>query len=190
MKQVKRDKAFLGAILGIASLAGSLISGGLSARAQAKSAQAQADAIREQNRQNRITANQQNTMQAMQNMNTLYNNQDYLDDYYNRFNTSVSSSTQTSLRCGGRKKIKKCGGRNKANFGTQLIKFNDAGGFSTLGNLASGIIGGISTNNAANIANSVKPEYYRTMGVNIAGYSGDGFRDRFLTFKCGGKKRK
>lgn len=198
MKQKKRDKAFLGAVLGIASVLGSVLSSSLNARAQQKQAQAQANAIREQNRQNRIAANQQNTSNLMNNINQMYNNQDYLNSYYDRFNTTGNQmNTQSSLRCGGKKKVKRCGGKKATmgttqplTFGQKLDKFNDVGGFSTIGNFVSGLISGIGNINAANIVNSVKPEYYRPTSYNFSGYSGDTYKDRFSLFKCGGKKRK
>ena len=198
MKQKKREKAFLGAILGIVSVLGSVLSSSLSASAQQKQARAQANAIREQNRQNRIAANQENTSNLMNNINQMYNNQDYLNSYYDRFNTTGNQmNTQSSLRCGGKKKVKRCRGKkaelgtNKSlTFGQKLNNFNDAGGFSAIGNLASGLISGIGSINAANIANSVKPEYYRPTTYNFSGYSGDTYKDRFASFRCGGKKRK
>lgn len=198
MKQKKREKAFLGAILGIASVLGSVLSSTLSVSAQQKQANAQANAIREQNRQNRINANQQNTSNLMNNINQMYNNQDYLNSYYDRFNTTRNQmNTQSSLRCGGKKKVKRCGGKKAElgtnqplTFGQKLNNFNDAGGFSAIGNLASGLISGIGSINATNIANSVKPEYYKPTQYGISGYSGDTYRDRFSSFRCGGKKRK
>lgn len=198
MKQKKRDKAFLGAVLGIASVLGSVLSSSLNASAQQKQARAQTNAIKEQNRQNRINANQENTSNLMNSINQMYNNQDYLNSYYNRFNTTRNQmNTQSSLRCGGRKKVKRCGGKRATmgttqplTFGQKLDNFNDIGGFSAIGNLASGLISGIGSINAANIVNSVKPEYYRPTTYSFSGYSGDTYKDRFALFKCGGKKRK
>ena len=198
MKQKKRDKAFLGAIIGIASILGSALTSSLNARAQQKQAQAQADAIREQNRQNRIAANQQNTSNLMNNINQMYNNQDYLNSYYDRFNTTGNQmNTQSSLRCGGKKKVKRCGGKKAElgtnqplTFGQKLNNFNDAGGFSVIGNFASGLISGIGSINAAKTLAKAQPEYYRPTTYNINGYSGDTYRDRFASFRCGGKKHK
>ena len=198
MKQKKRNKAFLGAVLGIASVLGSVLSSSLKASAQQKQARAQANAIREQNRQNRIAANQENTSNLMNNINQMYNNQDYLNSYYDRFNTTGNQmNTQSSLRCGGKKKVKRCGGKKAElgltqplTFSQKLDNFNDVGGFSAIGNLASGLISGIGSINAANIANSVKPEYYRPSSYSFSGYSGDIYKDRFTSFRCGGKKRK
>lgn len=199
MKQKKRDKAFLGAVLGIASVLSSVLSSSLNANSQQKQARAQANAIKEQNRQNRIAANQQNTSNLMNNINQMYNNQDYLNSYYDRFNTAGANqmNTQSSLRCGGKKKVKRCGGK-KAELGTnqpltfrqKLDNFNNVGGFSAIGNLASGLISGIGNIKATEILAEAKPEYYRPTSYNISGYSGNTYRDRFLSFKCGGKKRK
>lgn len=198
MKQKKRDKAFLGAVLGIASVLGSVLSSSLNASAQQKQARAQANAIKEQNRQNRIAANQENTSNLMNNINQMYNNQDYLNSYYDRFNiTGNQMNTQSSLRCGGKKKVKRCGGKKAElgttqllTFGQKLDNFNDVGGFSAIGNLTSGLISGIGSINAANIINSVKPEYYKPTTYSFNGYSGDTYKDRFSSFRCGGKKRK
>ena len=198
MKQKKREKAFLGAVLGIASVLGSVLSSSLNARAQQKQAQAQVNAIREQNRQNRIAANQQNTSNLMNNINQIYNNQDYLDSYYDRFNTTGNQmNTQSSLRCGGKKKVKRCGGKKaelgtnqSLTFGQKLDNFNNVGGFSAIGNLASGLISGIGSIKSAETLAEAKPEYYRPVSYNINGYSGNTYKDRFSSFKCGGKKRK
>lgn len=205
MKQ-KRNKAFLGALAAAIGIGSSLLSAGFNARAQRKAAEAQAAQIREENRQKRIAANQENTTNAMQNLNNIYNNQDYLNDYYNRFNTL---STESSLRCGGKKKIKRCGGRKKGELGTSSLKTNNTsssnsntsnnfGLLSSIGNLATNLINGIGVNNATNILGNVKKEYYNPSKINISGYSGDTynnvndsrFKDRFSTFKCGGKKKR
>lgn len=199
----KRKKAALGAILGIVSVLGSVLANTLSAKAQQKQAKAQVNNINEQNRQNRILANQENTSNLMNNVNQMYNNQDYLNSYYDRFNTIGNQmNTQSSLKCGGKRKVKRCGGKkatmgtNKPlTFGQKLDNFNNAGGFSAIGNLASSIISGIGNINAANILNSAKYENYNPTSYSIQGYNGDtyknrnNFQDRFLMLKCGGKKK-
>lgn len=199
----KRKKAALGAILGIVSVLGSVLASTLSAKAQQKQAKTQVNNINEQNRQNRILANQENTSNLMNNVNQMYNNQDYLNSYYDRFNTIGNQmNTQSSLKCGGKRKVKRCGGKkaimgtNKPlTFGQKLDNFNNAGGFSAIGNLASNIISGIGNINAANILNSAKYENYNPTSYSIQGYNGDtyknrnNFQDRFLILKCGGKKK-
>lgn len=199
----KRKKAALGAILGIVSVLGSVLANTLNAKAQQKQAKAQVNNINEQNRQNRILANQENTSNLMNNVNQMYNNQDYLNSYYDRFNTIGNQmNTQSSLKCGGKRKVKRCGrkkvtmGTNKPlTFGQKLDNFNNAGGFSAIGNLASSIISGIGNIKAANILNSAKYENYNPISYSIQGYNGDtyknrnNFQDRFSMLKCGGKKK-
>lgn len=199
----KRKKAALGAILGIVSVLGSVLANTLSAKAQQKQAKNQVNNINEQNRQNRILANQENTSNLMNNVNQMYNNQDYLNSYYDRFNTIGNQmNTQSSLKYGGKRKVKRCGGKkatmgtNKPlTFGQKLDNFNNAGGFSAIGNLASSIISGIGNIKAANILNSAKYENYNPTSYSIQGYNGDtyknrnNFQDRFLMLKCGGKKK-
>lgn len=198
----KRKKAALGAILGIVSVLGSVLANTLSAKAQQKQAKTQVNNINEQNRQNRILANQENTSNLMNNVNQMYNNQDYLNSYYDRFNTIGNQmNTQSSLKCGGKRKVKRCGGKkatmgtNKPlTFGQKLDNFNNAGGFSAISNLASNIISGIGNIKAANILNSAKYENYNPTSYSIQGYNGDtynknNFQDRFSMLKCGGKKK-
>lgn len=196
MKRVQRKKGFLGAAIGIASILSSIIGSAINANNQKKAAQSQADAINEQNRQNRIAANQQNTSQLMQNMNRIYNNNDYLDSFYDRFNTNTSSvNTQSSLRCGGKRKAKRCGGK-KAELGTIDTNANnirnkfDTSSLSQIGNIFSSIINTVGNSQANNILSNAKIETYRPTGFNIAGYTNNGFNDRFSAYKCGGKRKR
>lgn len=197
----KRKKYFLGAILnGVSTIIGSA----LNAKAQRKQAEAQAAAIAEENRQNRITANQQNTSALMQNLNNIYNNNDYLNSYYDRFN----NSTNNILRCGGKVKKKK----RKAPLGTiiQAAVQDTKEQIAGAGNLVGNIIGGLGAiRNVETLANA-KKDYYRPNNVLTSGYSGDlnknnynennyfnssnntnnEFKNRFQTLKCGGKRKR
>lgn len=202
----KRKKAVLGTVLGVGSLISSLIGAGTSIYNNIKNSNAKADAIAEENRQNRINANIDNTNTAMQNINNNLNNNN-LDEYYDRFNTN------NIFKCGGSKKRKKAllGNLSQYNVATtnmtpKLVvpNQNNINTNNTTTNsinkldIASGvgsIIGSIGSSIgniiASNKANNVKKEYYRPNQVNILGrtnqYSNDNLNNLPM-YKQGGKK--
>lgn len=210
-RQVRQKKWIGGLIMGALSLGGAL----LNYFGNKKSNQQQIDLAQQQANEQKKVANEQATANRLQQLNQSFNNTDYLNSYYDRFsNKYMSNPTQQnvqnngintaySLRCGGKKKVKRCGGRSKAELGkfTSFIKTNgsDIGsGIGQLGNLVfSGLsmVDNLKTNKKLNqiytdVYNS-KPEEF-----SIQGYTGDtyrknrdGFQDRFSMLKCGGKKK-
>lgn len=105
----KRQKAFVGAIIGAAaSIAGGIIKGNKQKKAQEK-AQEEAQAAQDH----------KDALQNAQALTSAYANQDYVDQYNDKF----------TFKCGGRV-------RRKANFGTELAQ-----ALPGLGNLVSAITG-------------------------------------------------
>lgn len=132
MKKVKynkdREKGFLGTasvIIGLASLISSGIMGGIQMSKQKKAAQEQKEYMEEQEREtnklnNNIMSNnfRQGFNQATEITKTRAN--------YDKFNilgnsfaprTINETENQSLMKCGGKRKVRKCGGRTKAEFG-------------------------------------------------------------------------
>ena len=115
-KKVKRDKAFLGAIIGAVAGIGSAIAGGIMGKHSAEKAQ----------RQQQIAQNRKDTYSMAQNLSNAYGNQEYVDEFNKRVTFKKGGKMNTKydrlvrekkFACGGRKKA--CGGRAKAACGTR-----------------------------------------------------------------------
>lgn len=115
-KKVKRDKAFLGAIIGAVAGIGSTIAGGAMSKHSAEKAQ----------RQQQIAQNRKDTYSMAQNLSNAYDNQEYVDEFNKRVTFKKGGKMNTKddrlvrekkFACGGRKKA--CGGRAKAACGTR-----------------------------------------------------------------------
>ena len=115
-KKVKRDKAFLGAIIGAVAGIGSAIAGGIMGKHSAEKAQ----------RQQQIAQNRKDTYSMAQNLSNAYGNQEYVDEFNKRVTFKKGGKMNTKydrlvrekkFACGGRKKA--CGGRVKAACGTR-----------------------------------------------------------------------
>lgn len=115
-KKVKRDKAFLGAIIGAVAGIGSAIAGGVMGKHSAEKAQ----------RQQQIAQNRKDTYSMAQNLSNSYGNQEYVDEFNKRVTFKKGGKMNTKydrlvrekkFACGGRKKA--CGGRAKAACGTR-----------------------------------------------------------------------
>lgn len=115
-KKVKRDKAFLGAIIGAVAGIGSAIAGGIMSKHSAEKAQ----------RQQQIAQNRKDTYSMAQNLSNSYGNQEYVDEFNKRVTFKKGGKMNTKydrlvrekkFACGGRKKA--CGGRAKAACGTR-----------------------------------------------------------------------
>lgn len=202
-RQVRQKKWIGGLIMGALSLGGAL----LNYFGNKRSNQQQIDLAKQQADEQKKLANQEANYQRLQQFNTLSNNNDYLNSYYDRFsNKTINNSninTAYSLRCGGNKKVKRCGGRSKAKLGkfAYFMKTNGSDIGSGIGQLGNLVFSGLSmadnfkTNKRLNqiytdVYNN-KPEEF-----SIQGYTGntyrknrDGFQDRFSILKCGGKKK-
>lgn len=201
-RQVRQKKWIGGLLMGLLSLAG----GALSYFGNKKSNETQIDLAKQQAAQEKLNANQQATNQKLQQLNSSFNNTDYLNSYYDRFNNNVngnSINTSYSLRCGGKKKVKRCGGRSKAELG-KFASFMKTNG-DTVGNIAGSlgnlIFSGLSMENNIKTSKELNNIYrdlanYKPNTFTYQGYTGDtyrndnnGFRDRFQTLKCGGKRK-
>lgn len=121
-KVVKRDKAWLGAVIGAATgIAGSIISG----NAQKKAARAQARA-----------QNRQATLEMANNLSNAYGNQEYVDDFQNKitFRNGGRVKRTKLYSCGGKRRFS-CGGRKRYEDGG--LKLWD--GANDLGSIINGI---------------------------------------------------
>lgn len=182
MKQYKdrrRHKAFIGAVVGAAaSIAGGIISGNKKKKAQER---AQAEAQAEQDHKDAI--------QNAQALTSSYANQDYIDQYYDKF----------TLRYGGRT-------RRKASFGTEFIQAlpglsNLAGavtGVEGVGQLGTAISQGIAANQQTNENKRIALEAERRKQLNNVQINSDAItnpminnqRNNFINkYKCGGRKK-
>lgn len=128
-RQVKQNKAFLGAVIGgITGLAGSLIAGSQSKKMAEKQAE-----------QQQIAQNKNDTYQMAANLSNAYNNQEYV----NQFNDKVT------FKSGGKMKRTKvnsrnivsnakkfaCGGRKKASWGLEDTTSVISGATNALSNI-------------------------------------------------------
>ena len=115
-KKVKRDKAFLGAIIGAVAGIGGAIGVGAMGKHSAEKAQ----------RQQQIAQNRKDTYSMAQNLSNSYGNQEYVDEFNKRVTFKKGGKMNTKydrlvrekkFACGGRKKA--CGSRVKAACGTR-----------------------------------------------------------------------
>ena len=204
-KIVKRDKAFLGSIIGaVGGIIGSAIGAAKRKKAEEKAFKMQQE---EQYRQDSLAAAQAMTQS--------YANQDYVDEY----------KKKVVLKNGGKMKIKEtnytdrinnqkkyaCGGRKKANFGSTIAnQFSGNNLNDTVGGIASGI-GSVATNliNSPSAPKMVKkadgfnyeqktsltPNSYSvtqpvTQNINQQVPNNNQYSDRLTQMKLGGYKGK
>lgn len=129
MKQIiKRDKAWLGAVIGAATSIGGSILGG---NAQKKAARAQARA-----------QNKQATIDMANNLSNAYGDQEYVDDFQNKI----------TFRNGGRVKRNKlfsCGGRRRFADGGGLKLWDGNNDLNSIINGVSGAMGNVIASNAS-----------------------------------------
>lgn len=146
-KVVKRDKAFLGSIIGAV---GGVISSAIGA---AKRRKAEEKAFKMQQEEQY----RQDSLAAAQAMTQSYANQDYVDEYKKKVILKNGGKMKTKQgnytdRIKNQKKYA-CGGRKKANFGSTIANqfsgnnLNDTVGgiVSGIGSFANSLIGGPST---------------------------------------------
>lgn len=175
----RRHKAFIGAIVGAAaSIAGGIISGNKKKKAQER-AQAEAQAAQ----------NHKDAIQNAQALTSSYANQDYVDQYYDKF----------TLKYGGR-------ARRKASFGTEFIQAlpglsNLAGavtGVEGMGQLGTTISQGLAANQQTNENKRIAQEAERRKQFNNIQVNSDNIinsminnqRNNFINkYKCGGRKK-
>lgn len=200
-KVVKRNKAFLGSIIGAV--------GGIIGAAKRKKAEEKAFKMQQEEQY------RQDSLAAAQAMTQSYANQDYVDEY----------KKKVILKNGGKMKIKKtnytdrinnqkkyaCGGRKKANFGSIIAnQFSGNNLNDTVGGIASGI-GSVATNliNSSSTPKMIKkadgfnyeqktsltPNSYSvtqpvTQNINQQVPNNNQYSDRLTQMKLGGYKGK
>lgn len=192
-KVVKRNKAFLGSIIGaVGGIIGSAIGAAKRKKAEEKAFKMQQE---EQYRQDSLAAAQAMTQS--------YANQDYVDEY----------KKKVVLKNGGKMKIKKtnytdrinnqkkyaCGGRKKANFGSTTVE----GIASAISSIATNLINSPSVPKMVKKADgfnyeqktSLTPNSYSvtqpvTQNVNQQVPNNNQYSDRLAQMKLGGCKGK
>ena len=208
-KVVKRDKAFIGAIIGaVGNIVGSAISANKKKKAEEKAFKMQQE---EQYRQDSLAAAQAMTQS--------YANQDYVDEYKKKVVLKNGGKMKTKQgnytdRIKNQKKYA-CGGRKKANFGSTIanqftgnnLNDNVGGIASGIGSITSALINGPSTPKMIKKADgfnyeqktSLTPNSYSTtqpvtQNVNQQVPNNNQYFDRLVQMKLGGckgqKKRK
>lgn len=184
-KKVKRNKAFLGAIIGAVAGIGSSILGGVMNKNSSEKAQ----------RQQQIAQNRQDTYTMAQNLSNAYGNQEYVDEFNKRVTFKKGGKMNTKgdrlvrekkLACGGRKKAA-CGTRKKAEWGAEDTSALISGLGSAGSNIASAAIN--SSIDRSPIAKSMfsgkpkerieRPDYLSSEAITDSAYY----------FRCGGAKR-
>lgn len=208
-KVVKRNKAFIGAIIGaVGNIVGSAISANKKKKAEEKAFKMQQE---EQYRQDSLAAAQAMTQS--------YANQDYVDEYKKKVVLKNGGKMKTKQgnytdRIKNQKKYA-CGGRKKANFGSTIANqftgnnLNDSvGGIASgVGSIASSLISGPSTPKMIKKADgfnyeqktSLTPNSYSTtqpitqpvtQNVNQQVSNNNQYSDRLAQMKLGGCKGK
>lgn len=185
-KKVKRNKAFLGAIIGAAAGIGSSIIGGIMNKNSSEKAQ----------RQQQIAQNRQDTYSMAQNLSNAYGNQEYVDEFNKRVTFKKGGKMNTKddrivrekkLACGGRKKAA-CGTRKKAEWGAEDTSALINGLGSAGSNIASAAIN--SSIDRSPIAKSMfsgKPkERIEHPDYLINNATDNGY---YSIFACGGKRK-
>lgn len=184
-KKVKRNKAFLGAIIGAVAGIGSSILGGVMNKNSSEKAQ----------RQQQIAQNRQDTYTMAQNLSNAYGNQEYVDEFNKRVTFKKGGKMnikgdrlvrEKKLACGGRKKAA-CGTRKKAEWGAEDTSALISGLGSAGSNIASAAIN--SSIDRSPIAKSMfsgkpkerieRPDYLSSEAITDSAYY----------FRCGGAKR-
>lgn len=192
-KKVKRNKAFLGAIIGAVAGIGSSILGGVMNKNSSEKAQ----------RQQQISQNRKDTYSMAQNLSNAYGNQEYVDEFNKRITFKKGGKMNTKddrlirekkFACGGRKKA--CGGRAKAACGTRKKAEWGAEDTSALINglgsagssLASAAISSsINRSPIATTQFSGKPkEYLERPDYLVNNATDNGY---YSIFACGGKRK-
>ena len=204
-KIVKRDKAFLGSIIGaVCGVIGSAIGAAKRKKAEEKAFKMQQE---EQYRQDSLAAAQAMTQS--------YANQDYVDEYKKKVVLKNGGKMKTKQdnytdRIKNQKKYA-CGGRKKANFGSTIANqfsgnnLNDTVGgiVSGVGSVANSLIGGPSTPKMIKKADgfdyeqktSLTPNSYSstqpvTQNINQQVPNNNQYSDRLAQMKLGGCKDK
>lgn len=204
-KVVKRNKAFIGAIIGaVGNIVGSAISANKKKKAEEKAFKMQQE---EQYRQDSLAAAQAMTQS--------YANQDYVDEYKKKVVLKNGGKMKTKQgnytdRIKNQKKYA-CGGRKKANFGSTIANqftgnnLNDSvGGIASgVGSIASSLINRPSTPKMIKKADgfnyaqktSLTPNSYSTtqpvtQNVNQQVPNNNQYSDRLAQMKLGGCKGK
>lgn len=184
-KKVKRNKAFLGAIIGAVAGIGSSILGGVMNKNSSEKAQ----------RQQQIAQNRQDTYTMAQNLSNAYGNQEYVDEFNKRVTFKKGGKMNTKgdrlvrekkLACGGRKKAA-CGTRKKAEWGAEDTSALISGLGSAGSNIASAAIN--SSIDRSPIAKSMFSGKPKERIEHPDYLSSEAVTDSAYYFRCGGAKR-
>lgn len=204
-KVVKRNKAFIGAIIGAV---GNIVGSAISAKKK-KKAEEQAFKMQQEEQY------RQDSLAAAQTMTQSYANQDYVDEYKKKVvlkNGGKMKTKQSNYtdRIKNQKKYA-CGGRKKADFGSTIANqfsgnnLNDSvGGIASgIGSIASSLINGPSAPKMIKKADgfnyeqktSLTPNSYSTtqpvtQNVNQQVPNNNQYSDRLAQMKLGGCKGK
>lgn len=185
-KRVKRNKAFLGALIGSVVGIGSGLIGGVMKKKAAE----------EEQRKQQIQQNRSDTYQAASNLSNAYGNQEYVDEFNKRVTFKKGGKMNTKgdrlirekkFACGGRKKS--CGGRAKAAWGASDTSALISGLGSAGSSLASAAINSsIDRSPIATTQFSGKPkESLERPDYLVNNATDNGY---YSTFACGGKRKK
>ena len=192
-KKVKRNKAFLGAIIGAVAGIGSSVLGGVMNKNSSEKAQ----------RQQQISQNRKDTYSMAQNLSNAYGNQEYVDEFNKRVTFKKGGKMNTKddrlirekkFVCGGRKKAcggrakSACGTRKKASWGAEDTSALISGLGSAGSSLASAAISSsINKSPIATTQFSGKPkEYLERPDYLVNNATDNGY---YSIFACGGKRK-
>lgn len=188
----KRDKAFIGAAI---KAVGNIVGGIISKNKQKKAAE-------KEYREKQLEQTHNEGVQQAAALSAQYANQDYVEDYKNKISFKNGGKVNMNKKYNDRISITKkcaCGGRRKANFGSNIKNqfsgdnFNNtmSNAIDGVGSVANSIIQSpnnkkqIKTGDGFNydVKKSIQPKDYDVNNTY------DGFEDRVMQAKMGTRKR-
>ena len=180
MKKCKRQKAFLGALIG------SAVGAGLSIGGSALMANKQARAQERMYRENLVATNRNNVINSAYNLNSTYGNQEYVDDFTKKININGEYKMGGCKRKSNKRKKAENGGEwvdfsNKVIYGLQSLGTGAMQGNAALKNVKYNL----PLNNVQAIkVGQPKEEAKAPSYANNLDY------DRIQLYKCGGKRKR
>lgn len=168
MKRVKRKKAWVGAVIG---LAGSIIGSILNHNAQKKQLKEQ-EANQYESRNLTTAANLANAING---------SQDAANTYYDRM---------TLMKMGGNRYKRKCEAGSEIQTAIPKSSFDIGELFSGIGTATSSVMSGVNALNSANAVQNVRqaPQQFATKNIKLPTYY-DRIAAAQNIYRCGGKKR-
>lgn len=189
-KRIKRDKAWAGALIGTGiSLLGSIGGSLIGANASKKAADKQAALQQELWAKNQTSQNKKDALEQARNLTSVYSNQEYVDEYRDKLSFRNGGNYHDRMKF---VKRFKCGGRRKAEGGTQFDWSSIIDGVST----AASALGSSAINANTTIENANKQKNYFVessdidIDDNIVGkgkLKKPSYIDRLYYYKLGGK---